>query len=64
MTSNVRAPVNDVSKQVALKLRFLHLLNTEYRIAQIERLVEMCQTELVRLEELQSSQVDGQLPNG
>ena len=61
MTSNVRAPVNDVSKLVvALKLRFLHLLNIEYRKAQIEMLSDMCKTELVRLEALRSSQVDGQ----
>lgn len=61
MTSNVRAPVNDVSKLVvALKLRFLHLLNIEHRAAQIEMLSEMCETELVRLEQLHASQADGQ----
>ena len=61
MTSNVRAPVKDVSKLVvSLKLRFMHLLNIEYRKAQIEMLSDMCKTELVRLEALRSSQVDGQ----
>ena len=36
------------------------MLDIEYRIAQIEMLSEMCETELVRLEELRSRQVHGQ----
>ncbi len=53
MTSNVRAPVNDVSKLViALKMRFLHLLLPEDRQDQAEMLTEMCEVELARLKEL------------
>jgi DNA-binding PadR family transcriptional regulator len=53
MTSQVRAPVNDVSRLViALKLRFLHLLDNAARAEQSELLVEMCETELARLEAL------------
>lgn len=53
MTSQVRAPVNDVSRLViALKLRFLHLLDRASRSEQSELLVEMCETELARLEGL------------
>jgi DNA-binding PadR family transcriptional regulator len=60
MTSNVRAPVNDVSKLViALKLRYLHLLDGDHRAAQIEMLSEMCETELSRLEQLQDGAPEG-----
>lgn len=60
MTSNVRAPVNDVSRLViALKLRFLHLLDGDDRVDQIEMLSEMCETELARLEQLKSLQPAG-----
>lgn len=53
MTSQVRAPVNDVSRLViALKLRFLHLLDDAARAEQSHLLVEMCETELARLEDL------------
>lgn len=53
MTSNVRAPVNDVSKLViALKMRFMHLLPGEDRSDQTEMLSEMCEVELARLKEL------------
>ncbi|HAA92018.1 MAG: hypothetical protein CMM48_01465 [Rhodospirillaceae bacterium] len=64
MTSNVRAPVNDVSRLVmALKLRFLHLLEGEDRADQIEMLSEMCETELARLEQLKSLQNSGGFAN-
>jgi Putative AphA-like transcriptional regulator len=53
MTSQVRAPVNDVSRLViALKLRFLHLLDDAARTEQSDLLVEMCESELARLESL------------
>ena len=53
MTSNVRAPVNEVSKLViALKMRFLHLLSEVDRREQADMLAEMCETELARLNEL------------
>lgn len=62
MTSNVRAPVNDVAKLVvALKLRFLHLLDDPDRAEQTTILVEMCETELARLEDLLSRYEEGYL---
>jgi DNA-binding PadR family transcriptional regulator len=62
MTSNVRAPVNDVSRLViALKMRFLHLLDEEHRGYQSEMLVEMCESELARLEDLRTRYGEGRL---
>ena len=62
MTSHVRAPVNDVSRLVvALKMRFLHLLDAEARAEQSAMLVEMCETELVRLEDLKKRYGSGRL---
>lgn len=62
MTSNVRAPVNDVAKLVvALKLRFLHLLDAPARGEQTAILIEMCETELARLEDLLSRYEEGYL---
>ena len=53
MTSNVRAPVNDVAKLiVALKVRFLDLLSQAERREQSELMIEMCETELARLLDL------------
>ena len=65
MTSNVRAPVNDVSKLVvALKLRFLHLLNTEYRIAQIEGKLKCVKRNWLDLKNYGRARWMGSLPNG
>jgi len=62
MTSNVRAPVNDVSKLViALKMRFLHLLPEEDRADQTDMLMEMCETELARLVQLRGEYGHGRL---
>ena len=62
MTSNVRAPVNDVSKLViALKMRFMHLLSAEDRADQAEMLTEMCETELARLVQLRGEYGQGRL---
>lgn len=62
MTSNVRAPVNDISKLViALKMRFFELLPAEARAEQASQLVEMCETELARLEDLRSQYETGRL---
>ena len=53
LRSNVRAPVDDVNKLViALKMRFLHLLDQAERLVQIEALIELCEQELARLEDL------------
>ena len=62
MTSQVRAPVNDVSRLVvALKLRFLHLLDHAARAEQSHLLVEMCESELARLEDLKKRFGEGEL---
>ncbi len=62
MTSNVRAPVNDVSRLVlALKMRFLRLLGDEDRLHQREMLEEMCETELARLGDLRARYGKGRL---
>lgn len=56
MTSNVRAPANDVSKLiVALKMRFLHLLSEEDRQEQVDILVEMIERDLARLTDLRAT---------
>lgn len=53
LISNVRSPVDGVSKLVfALKLRFLHLLDHEDARDQIERMLEISETELARLADL------------
>lgn len=62
MTSHVRAPINDVSRLVvALKMRFLHLLDADAQAEQSSMLVEMCETELARLEDLKARYGDGKL---
>ncbi|MBL4720474.1 MAG: hypothetical protein JKY20_05010 [Alphaproteobacteria bacterium] len=62
MLSNVRAPMNEVSNLViALKIRFLHFLTPSARAEQAETLVEMCDTEIVRLLELKKRHGDGHL---
>lgn len=62
MTSQVRAPVNDVSRLVvALKMRFLHLLDADAHEEQSAMLVEMCETELARLEDLKGRYDTGDL---
>jgi hypothetical protein len=56
MASHIRATSNDVSKLVvALKLRFMHLLDATAQREQTELLVEMCETELARLTDLRAS---------
>ncbi len=53
LNSNLRTPNTDVSKLVlALKLRFLHLLPRENRLAQAELFVEVSEKELARLIDL------------
>jgi hypothetical protein len=62
MTSHVRAPINDVSRLVvALKMRFLHLLDADACAEQSAMLVEMCETELARLEDLKARYGEGKL---
>lgn len=53
MTSGIRAPVNDVTKLViALKMRFLDLLDKEARLDQIELMRDMSLGEAARLRDL------------
>ena len=55
LMANVRAPVSDINKLIlALKLRFLHLLEPAEQALQVEALVEMSERELVRLTELRA----------
>ena len=55
MTSNVRAPVNDINKLIiALKMRFLHLLAPAEQRLQLDVLLEMSERELARLTELRA----------
>jgi hypothetical protein len=62
MTSHVRAPINDVSRLVvALKMRFFDLLDADAQVEQSAMLVEMCETELARLEDLKARYDDGKL---
>ena len=53
LTSNLRAPVNDINKLIiTLKMRFLHLLTPAERRLQAEIMIEMCERQLARLTEL------------
>jgi len=53
LCSAVRAPLNDVAKLVlALKFRFMHLLDRDNQGTQAEMMIEACETELVRLVDL------------
>lgn len=55
LSANLRAPISDINKLIlALKMRFLHLLDTEEQQLQVEALVEMTERELARLRELRS----------
>lgn len=53
LTANVRPAATEISKLVvALKFRFLHLLNSAERFIQAELLIEMTENELARLDDL------------
>ena len=53
LRSNIRAPIDDLNKLViALKMRFLHMLDHEQRQEQIEALIALFDNELVRLRDL------------
>ncbi len=55
LTSNVRAPVSDINKLIiALKLRFLHLLESAEQRLQAETLMELSERELARLTQLRA----------
>jgi DNA-binding PadR family transcriptional regulator len=51
--ANLRGPLGEFNKLViALKMRFLHLLEREEQLAQAELLIEVCERELARLTDL------------
>ncbi|MCB2100999.1 MAG: hypothetical protein KDE22_09030 [Rhodobacterales bacterium] len=53
MVANVRAAATELNKLIlALKFRFLHLLDPADQGAQAEQMVEVCENELARLEDL------------
>ena len=53
LSANLRGPVGEFNKLViTLKMRFLHLLDRDARLAQAELLVEVCERELTRLTDL------------
>jgi DNA-binding PadR family transcriptional regulator len=55
LAANVRAPVSDINKLIiALKLRFLHLLDAAERRLQGETLMELSERELARLTQLRA----------
>ncbi len=59
LSAAVRPPFNDLNKLVlALKMRFLHLLDQAGRRDQADLLIEACQTELARLVDLRGAHVD------
>ncbi len=60
LCSAVRAPLNDINKLVlALKFRFLHLLDADERRSQAEMMIEACETELARLVDLRGRHSGG-----
>jgi DNA-binding PadR family transcriptional regulator len=66
LTANVRAQASEMNKLiVALKFRFLHLLDNEDQRVQAEILIEAQEVELARLEELHRihNDEDGHLKN-
>ncbi len=55
----VRPPVNDVAKLIlALKFRFLHLLDISDQCDQVEMMTEACEGELARLVDLRGHHSD------
>jgi DNA-binding PadR family transcriptional regulator len=59
LTANLRAAATDLNKLiVALKFRFLHLLDTEDRLIQADLLLEVSENELARLEDLREHHRD------
>jgi DNA-binding PadR family transcriptional regulator len=53
LTSGVRAPFDGINRLVlALKMRFLHLLDAESQKNQAEMMIEAAETELARIEDL------------
>ena len=59
LQATVRPPLTDMSKLViALKMRFLTLLEPEARRDQIDLLIDACETELARLSDLRDPKAE------
>lgn len=59
LTANIRAAGTEINKLiVALKFRFLHHLDETDRRAQVDLLMESCEKELARLEDLRAHHAD------
>ncbi len=59
LSAAVRPPFNDLNKLgLALKMRFLHLLDEAARRDQADLLIEACRTELARLVDLRGAHHD------
>ena len=53
LTADMRSGAAELNKLItALKFRFLHLLDNEDQIAQADLLIEVCENELARLDDL------------
>jgi hypothetical protein len=59
LSSGVRAPFDGINRLVlALKMRFLHLLDIESQRSQVEMMIEAAETELARIEDLRKHHAD------
>lgn len=59
LLTGIRPPINDVTKLIiALKFRFMHLLDLEDQRDQVAIMIEACEIELARLNQLRDSHVD------
>lgn len=59
LASAIRPPLNDINKLVmALKMRFMHLLDPEAQQAQADMMIEACRSELARLIDLRGAHAD------
>lgn len=59
MTSRIRSAGGEVNKLITtLKLRFLHLIEFQDQLEQADILIENCETELARLDDLRASYGD------
>jgi len=55
LCANIRAGSNDLNELImALKFRFLHLLDITEQVDQVELLIEACESEAARLEDLRN----------
>ena len=59
LSAAIRPPMNDVNKLVmALKMRFMHVLDTSAQQAQADMMIEACRSELARLVDLRGTHAE------